>query len=134
MKYTKEQVERSEEYLRTLITPGTIIYTGLQHVSASGMMREIKVYVMKDNEPIHISYSVACVLGYSQGKSDGIRVAGCGMDMGYHIMMSISYHFFRGGFECIGKGCPSNDHSNGDRNYEPHHHESGGYALSHRWL
>lgn len=37
-------------------------------------------------------------------------------------------------FECIGHGCPSNDHCNGDRDYTPHHHNSGGYALKHRWL
>lgn len=45
--------------------------------------------------------------------------------------------------ECGGDGwtgryssprCPSNDHSNGDRDYTQHHHSSGGYALSHRWL
>lgn len=30
--------------------------------------------------------------------------------------------------------CHSNDHSNGDRDYSPHHHSSGGYALAQRWL
>jgi hypothetical protein len=34
----------------------------------------------------------------------------------------------------VGLRCPSNDHSNGDRDYSPHHHGSGGYAVSHRWL
>ena len=36
--------------------------------------------------------------------------------------------------ECIGAGCPSNDHINGDRNHTPHLHESGGYALRQRWI
>lgn len=30
--------------------------------------------------------------------------------------------------------CGSNDHSNGDRDYSPHHHSSGGYALRQEWL
>jgi len=41
---------------------------------------------------------------------------------------------FSGGFTCPGKDCPSNDHSNGDRDYTPHMHTDPGYALRQRWL
>lgn len=42
---------------------------------------------------------------------------GCGMDMGFHLVYSLSRVLFspkQGGFECLGIGhyCPSNDHSN----------------------
>lgn len=68
-------------------------------------------------------------------KSLGLTVGGCGMDMGFHLVYNLSRVLFPSGFECIGKGCPSNDHSNGDRNYEPHRHTGdGGYAIKHRWL
>jgi hypothetical protein len=36
------------------------------------------------------------------------------------------------GWTCIGEKCPSNDHFNGDRNYEPHLHKSGAYAITKR--
>lgn len=76
------------------------------------------------------------------------------MDMGFWAVYQLSYGLFKGGFGCIGEGCPSNDHSNGDRDYTPHMseadrmgadgelcnchkdhmHNDGGYALKQRWL
>ena len=54
--------------------------------------------------------------------------------MGFAVIYELSQALFPKGFECIGEKCPSNDHSNGDRDYTPHHHNSGGYALKHRWM
>ena len=82
------------------------------------------------------------------------------MDMGFHLVYSLSYALWPDGFGCVGAGCPSNDHSNGDRDYTPHGptdangdpedrdpgpgeardglvrhwHRDGGYALRQRWL
>lgn len=134
MKYPKEQVAESLATLRKLCPPGTTIYTILKHVSRSGMQREISCYVMEEGEPRWISWYVARVLGEPMGQRDGVKVNGCGMDMGFHIVYSLAYALHREGFDCIGEGCPSNDHSNGDRNREPHRHSDPGYSLKHSWL
>ena len=142
--------------LKKLLKPGDTIYTRLCHVSKSGMMRVIDVYVIKDNVPLRISWSTADATGFTYNrKHEGVQVDGCGMDMGFEIVYSLSSALFPDGFGCIGKGeswgesCPSNDHSNGDRDYTidgfqridsegnetvMHWHSSGGYALRHRWL
>jgi hypothetical protein len=82
------------------------------------------------------------------------------MDMGFHLVYTLSYALYPQGFGCVGERCPSNDHSNGDRDYTPHGcydengaledrepgpgelrdgcrrhwHRDGGYALTQRWL
>lgn len=65
---------------------------------------------------------------------DATRNAGCGMDVGFSLVYNLGWVLFPNGFECVGERCPSNDHSNGDRDYSPHHHSDGGYALRQRWL
>lgn len=162
------QAERAEaiEQLRGWLKPGDTVYTVLDRVSASGMSRIIRVVLLKceDGTPrdLHPNWAVGTTLGIPHGKrngreTEGLKIGGCGMDMGFHLVYELSSVLFRGGFGCIGKGCPSNDHSNGDRDYTPHDdgtpreasevgtdipgkrahrhfHQEGGYALRQRWL
>ncbi len=139
MKISKTEREQAIARLREWIKPGDTVYTVLRHVSASGMSREIGIVLLQHadgkNVDLHPNYAVSSAIGHSVNKrGDAIKVSGCGMDMGYHIVYNLSRVLFADGFECTGKGCPSNDHSNGDRNYEPHKHSDPGYALNHRWL
>jgi hypothetical protein len=136
MKYTKEQVERSRAYLLdTLkIKPGDTVYTKVNHVSRSGMSRNISAYVMRDNSPVDIGTSAATIMGNPIAKDDSVKMGGCGMDMGFALVYDLAYRLFPDGFICAGKSCPSNDHANGDRDYSPHHHKGAGYALKQRWL
>jgi hypothetical protein len=116
------------------LKPGDTIYTRLDHVSRSGMYRVISLFVMRDNEPWNISHMAAPLLeGYDE-KHEGCKASGCGMDMGWHLVYNLSRQLFKDNFDCIGKGCPANDHANGDRLYESHKHSDGGYALKQRWL
>lgn len=135
---TKAQKQERDEAiakLREWIKPGDTVYTILRHVSRSGMQREIGVVLLKDGTDLHPNYSVATALRERVGKRDGVIVGGCGMDMGFHLVYNLGRTLFPDGFECVGeKHCHANDHSNGDRNYKPHHHNDGGYALKHRWL
>ena len=125
---TKKQRERAEalESLRGMgIKPGDTVHTILEHVSRSGMSREIRLVYLTtgtDGRPIdfHPNHSASKLLGVRQGKKDGLVVGGCGMDMGFHVVYELSHNLFPEGFGCIGEGCPSNDHSNGDRDYTPH--------------
>jgi hypothetical protein len=137
---------RSQDALKRLhdmgIKPGDTLKTICVHVSRSGMMRNIRIFSpdMRD-----ISALAAAALGWTEGKHGGVRVDGCGMDMGFHLVYSLSYRMFPDGFNCVGKieepgshwtkWCPANDHSNGERSYaKTIRHEDGGYALRHAWL
>jgi hypothetical protein len=69
------------------------IYTVLRHVSSSGMSRDISLKTVHDGELIDITYTVAEALGEKVKEKDGrrvIRVGGCGMDMGFHLVYSLS--------------------------------------------
>ena len=125
--------------LRELLKPGDTVFTKLCSVSRSGMFRRMDVFVFRNNEPVWLTGSVAPVIEARYTMKDwqnsaGLGVSGCGMVMGFSVVHELSYALFKDGFECIGEKCPSNDHSNGDRDYTPHHHSSGGYALRHKWL
>ena len=117
-----------------MIKPGDTVYTKLVHVSRSGMYRVIDLYIIKDNEPYRISWSASKLLeGYDE-RHEGCKAGGCGMDMGFALVHNLSYALHRD-YECIGDGCPSNDHVNdwkSPRGKDVMH--SNGYALKHRWL
>jgi hypothetical protein len=130
-----EEMEKAKEELRALLKLGSEVLTQVKHVSRSGMMRVITTRFIKDGQLLDLDYSISKATGYKlHNKYDGIKIEGCGMDMGFALIYDLSRTLYPKGFECIGEGCPSNDHANGDRDYTPHHHESGGYAIRQRWL
>lgn len=139
--------EEARARLRELLPPGSTVYTSLRHVSRSGMYRSIAVYaiVPTDNTPAHptgsepqwITGYVAAVLDERIDERDGLAVTGCGMDMGFHVVYNLAWALYgREPWACVGQRCPSNDHSNGDRDYSPEHMHTGdgGYALRQAWL
>ena len=127
--------------LREWCKPGDTLYTILRHVSRSGMQRTIGLVVFRDGVARHPNYAAGVALGIPVDRQrDGVKVRGCGTDMGYNLVYGLSATLFPEGFGCIGEGCPSNDHSNGDRSdvphseSAPHWHRDSGYALRQRWL
>lgn len=158
---TKTERQDAIERLRLLLPPGSTVYTILRHVSRSGMSRSISCVICGTDGPQDIDWLVRRALDarYDR-KHSGIVVGGCGMDMGFHLVYSLSYTLYPKGFGCVGARCPSNDHANGDRDYTPHGlydengeqedrdpfigeeqdgckrhwHQDGGYAISQRWL
>ena len=94
-----DTVEDDREYLRALCPPGATVYTVLRHVSRSGMDRVISCFVMgKDHKGECVLYwvpssRIARVLGSGwrdDPKRDGTHVAGVGMDMGWHLVYTLS--------------------------------------------
>lgn len=150
-----------QDRLREVLKPGTTVQTILRSVSRSGMSREISaVVVAKDGAVIDLDWLIVNAgLGYKFGKS-GIKIGGCGMDMGFALVYDLSRSLYPNGYKCTGssKSCHSNDHSNyraflehGTYNRETgewegrvenpkknygrgRKHRDGGYALSQRWL
>jgi len=131
-----QEKEKAIKSLKKILKPGDTIFTKLNYCSSNGMTRAISLIVMRNNEPLDISYDAAIAMGDKLHKThDGITIGGCGMDMGFALVYNLSSTLYRNGFNCIGeKKCPSNDHVNGDRNYNKHKHNSSGYALRQRWL
>jgi hypothetical protein len=126
--------------LHKILRPGDDVTCILRNVSRSGMSRRIDFYApgkTTDSGMLYLTQFFAWLLDEKMSKGEqGMVVGGCGMDMGFHIVYNASSALWPKGFQCIGvkRRCPSNDHSNGDRNYARHLHASGGYALRHRWL
>ena len=74
------------------------VYTVLRHVSASGMSRDISLKTVRDGEIIDITFTAAEALGEKVKEKDGhrvIRVGGCGMDMGFHLVYNLSASVYR---------------------------------------
>lgn len=110
MKYTKEQIENARHQLRA-VRKGDTLYTVVRNVARSGMSREIRVFIARKKEVRDISWAVAVTLGWSQNKdSHAVKVSGCGMDMGVHLVNCLSYAMH--GTKC----------------------EKAGYTLDQRWL
>ena len=81
--------EDAIEELKGVLKNGDTLYTNVQHVSGSGMTRDIKVIKISDNRPLNFNYWVAKALGYRM-KNNGIRISGCGMDMGFALIYNLS--------------------------------------------
>lgn len=127
MKQKEKEREEALQHLRDILKPGDEVRTILRHVSRSGMLRSISP-IFKDND---LSYWFSKALDWPLHKTGGVSVGGCGMDMGFHLVYTLSRCLWREGFDCIGKDCPSNDHFNRE---EKKHHSDGGYGLRQRWL
>ena len=148
-----EQAEALEE-LRKIVKPGDVLHTIQRHVSSSGMSRAISVVkIDKDGTIYRLDGAIARAGIFKwHRKYDGLEVSGTGMDMGFHVVYSVSRSLFPDGYKCSGHDgskraprCNSNDHGNywietrGQENPEPNFkrgkkHSDGGYALKQAWL
>ena len=82
---TKKQ-ERQEaiEYIKKHIKKGDTLYT--------------KIVKVSPNTPSYWSYYVSKILGYTLKDNGAIFVKGCGMDMGFHVVYSLSQTLFNDGY------------------------------------
>jgi hypothetical protein len=68
-------------------------YTILKSVSASGMSRTMKVVTYHEGQVIDLTWYVAKAGIGTLTERNGqrvLRVGGCGMDMGFHVVYSLS--------------------------------------------
>jgi hypothetical protein len=88
------------------------VYTVLRSVSASGMTRHISLKVAQGDDIYDITYLAAQAMGDKVHDKQGyntIKVNGCGMDMGFHLVYNLSSVLFAG-------------------------EERAGYKIAQRWL
>ena len=87
------------KFLKTKIKKGDTLYTQIRHVSQSGMMRHISVRQTKKNYPLNWDYQVSIALDWKLSKDNqGIKIGGCGMDMGFHLIYTLSQTLFNNGY------------------------------------
>jgi len=90
--------------LREEFKKGDTVFTQLYHVSQSGMTRHIGVrqLVVDDNQkvrPLNWSYLTSLATGWRLNKNrNGLVVGGCGMDMGFHTVYTLSSILFNDGY------------------------------------
>ena len=95
-KEVKQQIKKEAiDYLKSIIKKDDVLYTQLNHISQSGMMRHISIKYIKDNKPMDITGYIAEADDWKEAKNrfggyNGIKVGGCGMDMGFHVVYNIS--------------------------------------------
>jgi len=151
MKYMQEEVASARRYLFSVLPPSTTVYTKLNHVSRSGMLRSISLYTISNNELIWLTGYSAPVLGERLDRYDGISIVGCGMDMGFELVYRLGRALYPDGFGVEGKGplgkafrpktreaaakLVAEGHRFYGRNGDPSGWDSdGGYALKQKWL
>lgn len=146
-KAQQQQQEQSDAInrLREFIHPGDTLYTILRHRSRSGMVRHISVVQIRPEGPHDLTWLTARALGRRMADDGGLVEHGAGMDMGFHLVYSLSSALYGRtgdssgvGYRCLGSDCPSSTHASYRGPYpEPRssdtvHHD--GYAISQRWL
>ena len=99
----KQQAIDSLKNIFALMPPEKrVIYCVLRSVSKSGMSRTIDFFTIDNDRPQHLSGLIKMALGYRWAKNGGLVVGGCGMDMGFHVVYTVSsvlHGGARGGYE-----------------------------------
>jgi len=96
-KQEREQEQQSaKDFLRKVFASQerATAWTILKSVSASGMSRDMKVITQYEGRVIDITWYVSHASSVGQLKERNgqrvVRVGGCGMDIGFHLIYSLS--------------------------------------------
>jgi len=85
--------------LREEFKKGDTVFTQLFHVSQSGMTRHIGVRQFKHQTCFNWSYLSSLALDWRLNKkANGLIVGGCGMDMGFHLVYTLSRVLYNDGY------------------------------------
>lgn len=146
--YIKTADQRAAvDALREMLPPGALVRTRLISEARSGMSRTIEALATVDGREVSLDNLIAETGAFKIAKNGHIRMDGCGMDMGFALVYSLSSMLYNDGGICTGSSgytptgrkskaprCGSNDHTNGDRVYRKgKRHADGGYTLHQSW-
>jgi len=97
--------------LRAILAPGDTVSLILRHTSTSGMLRRISPVIPSSyaGQPWTLNLDRWAAMLYDAPEADagdGVKVGGCGMDMGFHLVYTVASALYGG----------------------------DGYALASRWL
>lgn len=124
----KNLTDYEKSLLKWLKRERPTIYYSVYHVSRSGMFRRISFYIIQDNKPLCIDWLIAIMTHYKKDKNArGLKVSGCGMDMGFAVIYDFGRSVFPKGFRYR----KDESHRNNDPGPVD---KDGGYAFGHRAL
>lgn len=75
--------------LQAILKPGQEVSTIVRKVAPSGMSRTISLFIVEYGHIKGIDYTAALALDWPL-TDNGIRVTGCGMDMAWHTVETLS--------------------------------------------
>jgi len=103
-KVSKAERDEAIARLKEFLKPGDTLYTIIRQVSSSGMSRVIGVLHItpdpSEQEPNRLrirDYSMLAARALEwryNDKHDGVSVGGCGMDMSFHLVSTLSRLLF----------------------------------------
>jgi len=92
-------VNYSKEILLSAFPKGSTVHLIIRQVSRSGMYRHISVHGIKENRVSYYSFHVAKLLKWTyKDKTNAVGVGGCGMDMGFHLVYTLSSILYKDGY------------------------------------
>ena len=103
-KQRNEALDKCKDHFKE----GDTVFTITDHVSQSGTTRHIRLVSLHDDKggkiwPSHPNWMVGEALGYKVKRSkmgnDCLVVSGGGMDMGYHVVDTLSRKLFGEGYK-----------------------------------
>jgi hypothetical protein len=118
-----ELKKEATKYLKSVLKPGTKVYTITRHVSQSGMTRRISAFAIVKGELVNLDWYIEKIGLFKRHKTEeGLVIGGCGMDMHFHLVYELGSVLYPKGYKI-----PKGEYGrNGDTSgYET----SGGYAL-----
>ena len=90
--------DAKKQLLAHYVSEGSTVYTVLRSVSSSGMSRTLSLKVASEGQILDLTYYAGTVLDWPIVEVNGsraLRVGGCGMDMGFHTVYTLSRVLFR---------------------------------------
>ena len=87
-----------ERLLKEWFPKGSTAHTSIRHVNPKGTSRHIKVFAISGERIQNVSYYVSKLLNWKLTKNDGVFVSGCGMDMGFHLVYTLSSILYKDGY------------------------------------
>ena len=94
----KSDKERAEEFLKDWFPKGSTAHTTVRHVNPKGTSRHIKVLAISGERIQNVSYYVSKLLDWRYTDKEAIFVGGCGMDMGFHLIYTLSSVLYDDGY------------------------------------
>ena len=92
--------ERVKEILQDMFPKGSTAYTAITKVAPSKMSRHIMVVGSdKKGHVQNLSYYIAELLDWKyKDNTNAVGVGGCGMDMGFHLVYTLSSKLYDDGY------------------------------------
>lgn len=128
---TRQSREQALTELRDLLPAGATITTVSRHSSAATTW--ISPMIVRDGRIYDLTWLVAKAGLFARDhRHEGLKSGGYGLSRSFSVVYDLGRAVFPNGVQCTGKGCNSNEHFNGDRDYSGRTvHSDGGYAFIH---